>query len=203
MVNAAELIPVKYSEDTAQFADLRPVRRQPMTLHELVGLVLTSTGKHPERLRERLAKGTCTYNIYRYWWEGFAVDPPALDAVLAEFPDPDRARPFDPAHCLWARFFDDQQPIPHETLIEKEEATRRRWFRRHSFWDSLLEYAHHRQPAYVDYSYYHRADLYRLALTPCDLDGLLEKARRLAQPRLQRRLGGGSSWVGIELACRR
>jgi hypothetical protein len=203
MAEPSELIQVKYSEDTAQFADLRPVRRQPMTLHELVGLVLTSTGKHPERLRERLAKGTCTYNIYRYWWEGFPIDPPALDAVLAEFPDPDPARPFDPALCLWARFFDDQQPVPHEALIEKEEAGQRRWFRRRNFWDFLIELSQQRQPAYQDYSYYHRADLYRVALVPGTLAPLLNECRRLARRSLQQRLWSGSLWVGIELACRR
>jgi hypothetical protein len=203
MAKPAELIPVKYSEDTAQFADLRPVRRQPMTLHELVGLVLTSTGKHPERLRERLARGTCTYNIYRYWWDGLTIDAPTLDAVLAEFPDPDPTRPFHSADCLWACFFDDQQPVPHETLIEKEEAARRSWFRRRSFWDWLMEFSQARQPAYQDYSYYHRADLYRLALTPADLSLVLDECRGLARRAVQKRLWRGCAWVGIELACRR
>jgi hypothetical protein len=203
MPKSGDFIPVKYSEDTAQFADLRPVRRQPMTLHELVGLVLISTGKHRERLRERLAKGTCAYNIYRYWWEGFAVDPPTLETVLAAFPDPDPARPFDPALCLWARFFDDQQPTPHETLIEKEEAGRRRWFRRRSFWDSLMEFSQNRQPIYQDYSYYHRADLYRVALAAGNLAQVLDECRRLAHRSVQHRLWRGSLWVGIELGCRR
>jgi hypothetical protein len=203
MAEPADLIPVKFSEDTAQFADLRPVRRQPMTLHELVGLLLTSTGKHPERLRERLAKGTCTYNIYRYWWEGFEIDPPTLDAVLAEFPDPDPARLFHPADCVWARLFDEQQPVPHEALIEKVEASRRRWLRPKTFWAHMIEFAASRQPVYQDYFYYHRADLYRVALTPGDVLALRADSQRLATRGLRQRLAGAWAWVGLELACER
>jgi hypothetical protein len=202
-MKSSDIIAVKYSEDTAQFAELRPVRRQPMTLQELVGLVLVTTGKQPARLRERLQKGTCTYNIYRYWWDGFALDDATLSAVLAEFPDPDPSRLFHAPECVWMRLYDAQEPVPHSALIEKHEAKRRRWFRGQSLWNFLLEFACSRPPAYLDYSYYHRADLYRRELTPADCARLRQASERLASRALKHTLAHGPDWVWLELACPR
>ncbi|MGH9804425.1 MAG: hypothetical protein ACRD4D_04570 [Candidatus Acidiferrales bacterium] len=198
-----ELIQVKYTEDLAQFAETRPVRRQPMTLKELVGLVLTSTGKQPGRIAERLQSGTCTYNIYRYWWDGFALDPAALAALLAEFPDPEPARPFRPESCVRIHLLDSAEPVPRALALEKAEAARRRWFQRRSCWDLLLEFAGARAPGYVDYSYYHRADLYRVSLAPADRAWLVKDCRRLAARSLARQFDRGLDWVAMELACKR
>lgn len=203
MSDPAEIIQVKFTEDLAQFAETRPVRRQPMTLKELVGLVLTSTGKHPARIAERLQGGTCTYNIYRYWWEGFALEPAALAVLLAEFPDPEPARPFQAEACAWIHLLDSAEPVPHALVLEKPEAARRRWFQRRSCWDFLVELACSRPPAYVDYSYYHRADLYRIPLTPADRASLVEQCRQLAVRTLARQFDRGLDWVAMELACRR
>lgn len=198
------IIQVKYSEDLAQFADVRPVRRQPMSLHELVGLVLTATGKHPERVRERLRSGTCPYNIYRYWWEGFEIEDAPLAAVLAEFPDPDPARPFRREACLWARLSDSSQPVAHTILIEKDEAAARRWFRRQSFWESLMDSLTARELSYQEYSYLHRADIYRTELTAEDRSRLAAEAQRLARHGLRERLLQRSTeWARLELACGR
>ncbi|MBI2956217.1 MAG: hypothetical protein HYY26_02770 [Acidobacteria bacterium] len=202
-MKADEVIQVKFSEDLAQFAELRPVRRQPMTLRELVGLVLTSTGKNRARLRAHLESGNCPYNIYRYWWQGFTIDDAALEAILAEFPDPDPARAFRAEDCAWVSLFDAQEPTPHSVVIEKQEAARRRWFRRQSFWDVLMELASRRPPVYLDYSYYHRADLYRLELSPDDLARLRQEGRRLATRRVLDCLGRRADWVRLELACPR
>jgi len=199
-----DIIPVKYSEDLAQFAETRPVRRQPMKLRELVGLVLTATGKHPERVRERLRSGTCPYNVYRYWWDGFELDDAALTAALAEFPDPDPALPFRRERCLWARLSETADPRSHSALVEKDEAVARRWFRARSFWSPLMDVAERNQPSYHDYSYYHRADLYRAELTAGDRELLTREAQRLARRRLrQRLLGRGAAWTHLELACSR
>jgi hypothetical protein len=203
MAESPHLIQVKFTEDLAQFAETRPVRRQPMTLKELVGLVLTSTGKQPERIAERLAGGTCTYNIYRYWWDGFALEPGALAAVLAEFPDPEPARHFQAEACVWIQLLDSAEPVPRALRLEKAEAARRRWFRHRSCWDCLLELAQSQSPDYVDYSYYHRADLYRIGLAPADRLALLTECRRLAVRSLARRFEHGLEWVALELACRR
>ena len=202
-MKSADTVAVKYSEDLAQCADLRPVVRQAMTLAELVGLVLATTGKHPGRVRALLRSGTCVYNIYRYWWEGFEIDDATLDAVLAEFPDPDPARRFRATDCVWARFSDAQEPKPHTMMVEKTEATTRRWFRRQSFWDFLIDLARVRQPFYQDYSYYHRADLYRAELTALDRALLRHETRRLAPRALAQRLERSPDWVWLELCCPR
>ena len=200
----SDIIQVKFSEDLAQFADTRPVRRQPMKLRELVGLVLTATGKHTERVRERLRSGACPYNIYRYWWEGFELDDAALAAALAEFPDPDPSVPFRRDHCLWAQFSESSKPRSHSALVERAEATARRWFRAQSFWNSLMELAEGQLPRYHDYSYYHRADLFHAELTAGDREVLVQRAQRLARRRLrQRLLGRGAAWTRLELACSR
>lgn len=202
-MSAPEKIPVKYSEDLAQFAELRPVVRQVMTLGELVGLVLTSTGKHPRRIRAHLRSGTCVYNIYRYWWDSFEIDDATLNAVLAAFPDPDPTRPFRGGDCQWAKFYDARQPVPHSLTLEKQEAARRRWFRPQSFWNFLMDFADRQQPVYQDYSYYHRADLYRAALSGVDRARLRHESRRLAPRSVQQRLTRPDDWVWLELGCPR
>ena len=207
MAQLTERIPVRFSEDLAQYAEVRPVRRQPMTLHDLVGLILTTTGKQPERIRDIVRHGTCTYNIYRYWWEGFELNPAQLEAELTQFPDPDPSRRFSPPGCIWVRFQDGQEPHPHQVEIEKDEGSVRRWFRRQSFWDALLSFAAARPLDYLDYSYYDRADLYGAPLSGTECDHLREQSRRLAQAAVRRRLARGfgpaGEWVRVELACRR
>lgn len=203
MVESTDTIAVRYSEDLAQYADLRPVVRQPMTLEELLGLVLATTGKHPGRVRAHLRSGACTYNIYRYWWEGFEIDDAALDALLARFPDPDPARRFQAAACLWVRLADGQEPKPHTLTVERAQAAPRRWFRPESYWGFLMALATSKGLAYRDYSYYHRADLYRAELTALDRALLLHQARRLAPRALAERLGRGFEWVSLEAACTR
>jgi hypothetical protein len=204
-----DTIQVKFSEDLAQYADIRPVRRQTMTVRELVGLVLTFTGKQTERIRDILRQGTCTYNIYRYWWEGFELDPTELDKTLKEFPDADPLRRFAPGHCLWAKLSSGEQPVPHSIIIERGEARQRRWFRRQSFWDALLAFALSREPAYQDYSYLDRVDLYGVTLNDHDRGLLRKESQRLARRSLQQRLQRGlvgeaeANWVRMELGCRR
>ncbi len=203
MPDLPDTIPVKFTEDLAQYADIRPVRRQPMTRKELVGLVLAVTGKHPERIREILRRGTCTYNIFRYWWDALELDPATLAALLAEFPDPDPARPFRPAACLWVRFSDARPPRPHLTVVTKEEAAARRWFRRQSLWDFLLAFAAARTPRYLDYSYYDRADVYWLEPSDLDRAALLGGIHRLARREIRRRLARPDLCARLELGCAR
>lgn len=198
-----DIIQVKFSEDTAQHADIRPVRRQPMTLTELAGLVLCHTGKDRDRLREILRRGTCTYNIYRYWWEALEPSAAELKAALAAFPDPDPARPFDPADCVWVRFSDAAEPKPRRIVVERAEAVKRRRFVRESFWMFLLRFAAARPPVYTDYSYYDKADLYALELSGPDRAALLEGIKRQASRALRRRLARAPEFVRVELACTR
>lgn len=198
-----DIIQVKFSEDTAQYADIRPVRRQPMKFEELVGLVLTHTGKDRERLREVLHQGVCTYNIYKYWWEPLDPEYTQLEVALDTFPDPEPGRTFDPACCLWARFSDAAEPRPHQIVIGKEEAVGRRWFVRESLWTVLLRFAAARQPGYVDYSYYDKADIYGVELDDARRGELLETIRRFAPRALRSRLTRAAEFTRLELGCPR
>ncbi len=202
-MSAPEIIPVKYSEYLAQYADIRPVRLQPMHFEELVGLVLTHTGKDRERLREILRQGTCTYNIYKYWWEAIDPDYTQLELALDTFPDPEPGRCFDPACCLWVRFSDNAEPKPRQVTVEKEEAGQRRFWVRQSFWVFLMQFAAARPPAYADYSYYDKADLFSLELDATKQMIFLEGVSRLAAGAVRRRLARAPEFQRVELACTR
>lgn len=196
-----ERIPVKLTEEVAGFVDTRPVLRQVFTLHELVDMILATTGKHAARVTEILRSGTCTYNTYRYWWEGFGLDEAALRAVLAEFPDADPTRAFRTEACTWVRLVGGDEPRPHTLLLDPAVAGRR-WFRRESFWDVLLQLAGVKIPAYHDYSYYHHGDLYVCTLELRDLALLHSQAARLGPRGLREQLAR-ADWQRLELFCPR
>lgn len=201
-MTAPERIPVRLTDEVAGYVDTRPVLRQTFTLHDLVGLVLATTGKNPARIAEILRSGTCTYNIYRYWWDGFALDEARLEAVLAEFPNPDALRAFRPEACTWMMLASAEEPVPHTLMLERSVLSRRRWFQREGFWDFLLGLARAKAPAYRDYSYYHRGDLYACALEAGDLAQLDQAAARLAPRGLRQQLAR-ATWVRLELFCPR
>ena len=201
-MTAPEKIAVKWTEEVAGYVDTRPVVRQTFTLQQLVDMILATTGKDAARVGEILRGGTCTYNIYRYWWEGFPLEESALATLLAEFPDADPARPFTKEACCSARLLDASEPMPHHITIEKAVAGSRRWFCRQSFWDALAAFAASKPPTYLDYSYYHHADIYAFTLTPRDLAELRAAAARLARRAVRVQLGR-AIWVRLELLCPR
>ncbi len=81
---------------------VRPVVRQTFRLEELLDMILSVAGKDVARVRQLLHSGTIVYHFFRYSWTGFDVDDAELAAALAQFPDPDPARPFSPAQCTLA-----------------------------------------------------------------------------------------------------
>lgn len=198
-----ESIPVRFTEDEASYLSARPIRRQPFTLRQLVDMILSGTGKQPHRIREILHAGTFVHNVYRYWWEGLEVDEASLRSLLAEFPDPDPTRFFRSEECVWTRFYDAAEPTPRAVAIEKAEAEMRRWLHRQSFWDFLMDWARGKQPPYLDYSYYHHADIYRAELTATDRALVREAGRRLASRSVRARLGRGRECVRLEFGCPR
>lgn len=202
-MTAPDLIEVRFTEDLAQYADIRPVRIQPMTLAELVGLVLTHTGKDRERVRELLHGGSCTYNIYKYWWEPVDPDYTELEVALDSFPDPDPERVFDPACCQLIRFSDLAEPLPHMVEFSSEEGSKRRLFVREKLWPFLLRFAASHDPAYLDYSYQDKADLFAVDLSGSLAGDLTLAVRRLAAGALRRRLKGAAGFVRLELLCSR
>ena len=198
-----ESIAVRYTEEEAGYISVRPVVRQTFRLRELLDMIVRVTGKDVPRLAQILRSGTIVYHFYRYWWQGFEAAEEELGAALAQFPDADPARPFDPGQCASARF-DSGGPHPR-TLLELDRATgsRRRIFAKQSFWERLLEIASAGGPVYDGYSYAETGDLYRIELDQQLSGEIAAAAKRLAPrnfPPVSRALPSAASLL---LMCRR
>lgn len=159
-----ETIPVRYTEEEAGYVSFRPLVKQIFSLNELLDMVLSVTGKDPERLRQILRSGTVVFHFYRYWWQGFEIAEAELAALLARFPDPEPSREFRIEHCSAALIEDNAKPPRVLTEIERAIASRTSLFRRRSFWAALASVAAAGPVGYQGYSYSRRADLYRLEL---------------------------------------
>lgn len=159
-----ETIPVRYTDEEAGYVTVRPVMRQTFRLDELLDMILSVTGKDAARVRQILHSGTIVYHFFRYSWAGFDADGPDLAAELAKFPDADPARPFAPDLCELA-ILESGGPNPRHILeLRRADGSRRRIFRRKSFWQRLLEIAVNGNTVYLAYSYGRHADIYRLDL---------------------------------------
>lgn len=158
-----DTIPVKYTEEDAEFLSVRPVVRQTFRLPELLDMILSVTGKDPARIKRSLQSGTVVFHFYRYRWEGFSVEDSELAAALAQFPDADPNRPFAAVWCTAVLLETGAQTPPE---WKKQEAAARRWFRGKSFWDYLLEFAAKEPASYLAYSYERKGDLYALPVDP-------------------------------------
>jgi hypothetical protein len=180
-----ETIPVRYTEEEAGYVTVRPLVRQTFTRDELLDMILSVTGKDVARVRQLLHSGTVVYHFFRYSWPGIDADEADLAAALAQFPDADPSRPFNPAQCTNA-VFDDAGVNPRHLLdLDRASASKRRIFRAQSFWDRLLEIAVEGNPVYQKYSYSRRADLYRLFLDEENTLRIAEAANRLASSRMR------------------
>ena len=96
-----DVIPVRYTEEEAGYVSFRPVVRQTFRKAELLDMVLSVTGKDPERIRQILRSGTVVFHFYRYWWDSLEVGEAELETLLAAFPDADPSRIFQPADVPW------------------------------------------------------------------------------------------------------
>lgn len=184
-------IPVKYTEEEAEYISVRPVVRQTFQLAELVDMVLGVTGKDLPRIRQILHSGTIVFNFYRYWWQGFDADTEELAAVLANFPDADPARPFRAEECTIAILMGNSALLVSGVLmlpangieITRAEAARKRLLKTKSFWDALMSLAQNSATgyalAYLGYSYLRRADVYSADITPENAASLARAAEKL------------------------
>lgn len=158
-----ETIPVKYSEEDAEFISVRPVVRQTFRLNELLDMILSVTSKDAARVQQVLRSGTVVFHFFRYRWQGFKAEGAELEQALAAFPDADPSRVFRAKECS-AVLLDTGSQTPPEW--KKSEADKRRFLRRKSFWDVLLDAAAANPPKYERYSYDRKADVFAIALTP-------------------------------------
>jgi len=178
---------VKLSSEAAGSITITPVVIQEMAIGDLLEHVLAATGgKQLERIGETLKRGTLVSGASRLRWEGFESEIEALSALLKQFPDPDPARPFRTKGCRGVIFLG---PAAH-IEISRDAAAKRRFLRRRSFWDAVLECAG--DPTYESYSYRERADLYTTTLTLAQAARLRDDAKLLSYPSLVRQLVASS-----------
>jgi hypothetical protein len=182
-----ETIPVRYTEEEAEYLSVRPVVRQAFRLQELIDMVLGVTGKDLARIQQILRSGTVVFHFYRYWWSGFEAEAEELAAFLARFPDANPARAFRAEECTAVLLESGGQPPRHSLELDREMASRKPLFRAQSFWDCLLALGRVQAPIYQGYSYARHADVYQLAISPDQIAALQRDAERLV-PR-KRRVG--------------
>jgi hypothetical protein len=202
-VTLPESISVRYSDEEAGYVTVRPVVRQTFRMDELLDMILSVAGKDVARVRQILRSGTVVYHFFRYWWTGFDAEEGELQAALARFPDPDPTRRFSPEHCVKATF-EIGGVNPHPLLeLNRAAASRRRMFRRQSFWERLLEIASHEKVVYQGYSYGQRADLYRLEMNSENAAQIMQAAKQLAPRNLRPALRATHSAARVVFACMR
>jgi hypothetical protein len=160
-----ETIPVRFTEEEAEYVSIRPVRRQIFKLRELVDMVLCVTGRDLPRVQQILRTGTIVFHFYRYWWQGFETDAAELSAVLAEFPADDPSRVFSANECAIVVL--ESAVKGRQSLdVKKADADHKSLFASQSFWDCLITLAERAQEIkYGGYSFARRADLFRLELS--------------------------------------
>lgn len=179
-----EKIPVKISSEAAGYVSITPVVAQQMPARDLIENILRVAGKDAARVQEILRHGIVVSGASRIRWA--PIDVPLEEVVQAfqAFPDPNPDRPFDAAMCIRAALSGGRAVIE----IPREAASRKGWSSRRSFWEVLMDTAASLAPAYHQYSYSDRADVYRSELSVEAARGLREQARLLKYPSLEQQV---------------
>jgi hypothetical protein len=196
VVSLPEIITVKISSEGVESIAMSPVVVQQMPAAELVGMMLGVTGKDAVRVRELLLRGSLVAGGSRFRWQGFEAEIEDVTGVLRSYPDADPARPFDSGRCFQIVLRGGARPL----TVEREAGEKKRMFRNRSFWDELMEIA--AGPAYVDYSYKERADVYRVQLNYEQQTKLGEAGKLLAYSTFEQHVRAGGI-TQIELYTRR
>lgn len=182
-----ETIPVKYSEEEAEFISMRPLVRQTFRAAELVDMIVSVTGKDAQRIQQILRSGTIVFHSYRYWWQGIEAEPEKLSEILARYPDSDRARLFRDEDCTEMILESGNAPagdmMPastprHSLRLRRAEASRKRLFHSRSLWSILLDLTREQALVYLEYSYALRGDLYVLRPSAEQITRLVHGAAR-------------------------
>jgi len=203
LVPLPDSIPVKYTEEEAEYLSVRPLVRQTFSPTELVDMVVSVAGKDLARVQKILSAGTVVFQSFRYWWTGFEADPVALRELLQKYPDAEPSRAFRAEDCAEVILESSGSPARHSLRIHREEAGKRRLLRSRSFWDNLMNLARNVAPAYREYSYSQRGDIYLLVLTPEQIARLAGEVARSAPRTLRADLAVLSSISQIVFVCPR
>jgi hypothetical protein len=198
-----EIIPVKYTEEEAEYVSLRPLVQQQFRSAELVDMIVRVTGKDVARVRQILRTGTIVFHSYRYWWAGLDADEPQVRELLAKYPDPDSSRPFRFENCTEVILESSGPPGSHSLHFERKDASKKRFLRSRSFWDCLMGLAQETPPGYREYSYAFRADIYSAGLSREQIARLSIVANRYANRAIAIKAGAFASASQIVYACPR
>jgi hypothetical protein len=203
LVPLPDSIPVKYTEEEAEYLSVRPVVRQAFSSTELVDMVVSVAGKDLARVQKILSAGTVVFHSFRYWWTGFEADPFALREILQKYPDADPSRAFRAEDCAEVVLESSGSPARHSLRIRRDEAGKRRLLRSRSFWDNLMNLGRDAAPSYREYSYSQRGDIYALSLTPEQIARLAREGARSAPRTLRADLAVLSAISQIVFVCPR
>ena len=160
---------------------MTPVVRQAMPVAELIEQIVRVTGKDAPRIQEILRQGAMVSGASRFRWAPMEAAVEEIRQVLLGFPDPQPERPFEAARCVRAILTGGRAAIE----LTREAASRKGWFERRSFWEVLMEAAAGLAPAYQQYSYADRADVYRVELPVEAARALREQAGLLRYSTLE------------------
>jgi hypothetical protein len=208
-----ETIPVKYSEEEAEFISMRPLVRQTFRPAELVDMIIAVTGKDPQRVQQILRSGTVVFHSYRYWWQGFDAEPDKLAEILEKYPDANPSRPFRAGDCTEVILESGAASGPdpmlknaaprHSLRLRRNDAARKRLLRTRSLWETLMGLTHPDPPKYREYSYALRADIYMLQPSPAQLARIVNEAAQNSPRSLRPQLAVLPSISQIIFVCPR
>lgn len=179
-----ERVRVKVMSEAAEYISTAPVVTREMPLGDLLEAVVALAGKNTQRLRQLLRAGGMLLDNYRYRWAPLEAEETDLAPLLARFPDPMPGRAFEAQRCVHAVLAGGGATVE----LPREQAARRRFLKKESFWDVLMEVAGARGPRYHTYSYRRRADVYHLEPAPQDEGRLREAASLLDLGRVADRI---------------
>jgi len=204
-----ETIPVKYTEEEAEYLSVRPLVRQEFRSAELVDMVVQVAGKDLARVQKILSSGTIVFHSFRYWWTGFEADPAALSEILRKYPDADPQRPFRAEDCnevilqSGGSLAVTGSPPRHSLRLRRDDANKRKLLRSRTVWDILMNLARATAPSYREYSYSLRGDIYALVLGPDQVARLAHDATQAAPRALRADLAVLPSMSQIIFICPR
>ena len=198
-----ETIPVKYTEEEADYVSMRPLVRQNFRATELVDMIVRVAGKDLLRMQQILRSGTVVFRSYRYWWQGFEAEAAALAEALAAYPDADSSRPFRAEDCKEVMFEAAPAAKRHPVSVKREEASRKRLLRAESFWDRVMGAARDAKLEYREYSYALGGDVYAAALTADQAGQLARDAAKFGSRTVRARLVGLPQIVEMSFLCPR
>jgi len=189
---------VKLSSEAAEAISLTPVVVQELAVRELVEHMLGVTGKDEARIRELLLRGSLVSGASRFRWAGWEQDAESLRELLATFPDPDPARPFEPAGCVKVVLRGGRSPIE----IPREAVARKTLFQRQTFWDQLMQVVGEGAMAYGGYSYRERTDRYTRQVTMPEMEQIRAAAETVKYSTLRDQIRS-VSFLSAEMHVRR